>query len=64
MKKRVRLGVKVRLPFGLFPNAGIVVLLLSVTDAQRVERAVKNLGEVLHEVGYDSYAQRLVCEVE
>lgn len=64
MKKRVRLGVRVRFPLNLFPNAGIFVLHLSDTDAARLASAVGNLQSVLMGLNYTKYAERFLCEVE
>lgn len=62
MKKRYRFGFEVKLPFGLFPNAAIVVLHLNAQNAERIISAVQALQAALSLSNYADIAGRIVCE--
>jgi hypothetical protein len=55
--KRVRIGVRVTLPFGLFKNAAIFVRHISAENAAKAQGAVFMLQEIFPGVPF-------VCDVE
>lgn len=62
-KISMRVGIKVRLPFNLFPNAAIFVVNLSQSDVQKLMGAFTMIREVLSMGTYGNIADRFVCEV-
>lgn len=63
MKKRVRIGVRVKLPFGIFPHAGIFVVHLQALDVDKIGAAFAIIKETLTSVGQTTLANRFVFEV-
>jgi hypothetical protein len=55
--KRVRIGVKTKLPFGIFPNAAIFVRHVTAEKAMEAQSAVFMLQGIFPGVPF-------VCEVE
>lgn len=55
--KRVRIGVRVKLPFNLFPNAAIFVKKVSALDAEKAQGAVFMLQNIFPGIPF-------VCDVE
>jgi hypothetical protein len=62
MKTRVRFGIRVRLPFGLFPNCAVFVLNLSASNLELLRGQVTGIQEVLTLAGYPTLAERLFVE--
>ncbi len=59
---RVRFGLRIKLPFGLFPNAGILVGRISEDAFADVEEAVNLLATALVFAGRQDWAELLVFE--
>lgn len=62
MKDRIRIGLRIKLPFGLFPNAGVFVV---YADFSKVQEKVNELKQVLYSTGNtaaEEFADRLFCE--
>jgi hypothetical protein len=62
MKIRVRFGIRVRLPFGIFPNAAVFVLNLSAGNLELLRGQVTGIQEILHLAGYPQLAERIFVE--
>lgn len=61
--KRVRFGIRVQLPLGAFPNAGIVVRRMSEDQERQLSGAVVILRRALEIAGMADIAARIVYEV-
>ena len=61
--KRIRFGMKTNFPFGLFPNAGIIVFRTDTTNAARVQQEVERLRLLLMSIGQQPIADRIVFEI-
>ena len=62
MKQRIRIGLRLSLPFGLFKNAGIFVI---YGDLSKTKAKVEELKALLYGFGDSTaqdFADRLVCE--
>ena len=62
MKQRFRFGVRVRLPFNIFPNAAIFVLNLNAAQSAALVATVRELQGVIELAGYPDIAARLFAE--
>jgi hypothetical protein len=58
----VRFGLRLRFPFGLIPNAGVFVGLMSVDGYEKVKDAVDVLRAALVFAGRPDWAELLVFE--
>lgn len=62
MKQRIRIGLRLSLPFGLFKNGGIFVV---YGDFSKMKGKIDEVKELLYSFGNpqaQEFADRLVCE--
>lgn len=62
MKQRIRFGFRVRLPFGIFPNAAVFVLNLTPASLTKLQEHVEQIQSLLILSGYPDIAARLFVE--
>lgn len=59
---KIRFGIRVRLPFGLFPHAAIFRKTLPATQAKEIGAKITELKNLLTMFGQSSIAEQFVFE--
>lgn len=62
MKERIRIGLRIKLPFGLFPGCATAVI---YGDFAKARQKVQDLKDALYAFGNDKateFADKLFCE--
>lgn len=62
-KTRVRFGLDLRLPFGLFKNAGVFVIYVKTDDVQKFAEGIGMIRAVLLAAGAGDVANRIMFDV-